>query len=86
MTAREVIEDELRPLLRGVTHAYAKAARLAGAEVVLAAPDWRFKVLAVLTDPPAAYLLLSLRFWFYGPVIVTSIATVCFTVATVLSA
>jgi hypothetical protein len=35
---------------------------------------------------PAAYLLLSLRFWFYGPVIVTSISTVCFTVAAVLSA
>lgn len=35
---------------------------------------------------PAAYLLLSLRFWFYGPVIVTSISTVCFAVAAVLSA
>ncbi len=32
-----------------------------------------------------AYLALSLRFWFYGPVIVTGIATTCFTVATVLS-
>jgi hypothetical protein len=34
----------------------------------------------------AAYLVLSLRFWFYGPVIITAIATACFTVATVLSA
>jgi hypothetical protein len=33
----------------------------------------------------AAYLALSLRFWFYGPVIVTGVATLCFTVATVLS-
>lgn len=34
----------------------------------------------------AAYLALSLRFWFYGPVIITATATVCFTVAAVLSA
>ncbi len=34
----------------------------------------------------AAYLALSLRFWFYGPVIITGIATGCFTVAAVLSA
>jgi hypothetical protein len=34
----------------------------------------------------AAYLALSLRFFFYGPAIVTGIATACFTVATVLSA
>jgi hypothetical protein len=34
----------------------------------------------------AAYLALSLRFWFYGPVIITGTATACFTVATVLSA
>ena len=33
-----------------------------------------------------AYLALSLRFWFYGPAIVTVAATTCFTVATVLSA
>ncbi len=33
-----------------------------------------------------AYLALSLRFWFYGPVVITATATVCFTVATVLSA
>jgi hypothetical protein len=33
----------------------------------------------------AAYFVLSLRFWFYGPAIVTGIATACFTVAGVLS-
>lgn len=33
----------------------------------------------------AAYLVLSLRFWFYGPVILTGVATTCFTVAYVLS-
>jgi hypothetical protein len=34
----------------------------------------------------AAYLAVSLRFFFYGPVILTGIATACFTVAAVLSA
>ncbi len=34
----------------------------------------------------AAYVALSLRFWFYGPAILTGTATACFTVATVLSA
>jgi hypothetical protein len=34
----------------------------------------------------AAYLAISLRFFFYGPAIITGIATACFTVATVLSA
>jgi hypothetical protein len=34
----------------------------------------------------AAYLALSLRFWFYGPAILTATATACFTVAIVLSA
>lgn len=34
----------------------------------------------------ASYFVLSLRFWFYGPVIVTGAATVCFIVAAVLSA
>jgi hemolysin III len=40
MTTREVIEDELRPLLRGVTHAYAFWAALVAAVVliVLAGP------------------------------------------------
>jgi hypothetical protein len=34
----------------------------------------------------AAYLALSLRFFFYVPAIITGTATACFTVATVLSA
>jgi hypothetical protein len=34
----------------------------------------------------AAYLALSLRFFFYGPAIITGTATACFTVAAVLSA
>jgi hypothetical protein len=34
----------------------------------------------------AAYLALSLRFFFYGPAIITGTATACFTVATVLTA
>lgn len=34
----------------------------------------------------ATYLVLALRFWFWGPVVITGTATVCFTVATVLSA
>jgi hypothetical protein len=34
----------------------------------------------------AALLAVSLRFFFYGPAIITGIATACFTVATVLSA
>jgi hypothetical protein len=34
----------------------------------------------------ASYLVLSLRFWFYGPAIVTATATVCFVLAAVLSA
>jgi hypothetical protein len=33
----------------------------------------------------AAYLVLSVRFWFYGPVVITGTATACFTVAAVLS-
>jgi hypothetical protein len=34
----------------------------------------------------AAYLALSLRFWFYGPAIITGTSTACFTVAMVLTA
>jgi len=34
----------------------------------------------------ASYLVLSLRFWFYGPAIVTATATACFILAAVLSA
>jgi hypothetical protein len=33
-----------------------------------------------------AYLALSLRFWFWGPAVVTGLSTVCFTVAAVRSA
>ena len=35
---------------------------------------------------PAAYLALSLRFWFYVPAIFAGTATACFTIATLLSA
>jgi hypothetical protein len=34
----------------------------------------------------AAYLALSLRYWFYGPAILCATASTCFTVAAVLSA
>ncbi|MEA2547301.1 MAG: hypothetical protein QOI09_2574 [Chloroflexota bacterium] len=34
----------------------------------------------------AAYVALSLRFWFYGALIISGRATACFTVAAVLSA
>jgi hypothetical protein len=34
----------------------------------------------------AVYVVLSLRFWFYGPLLITSTSTLCFTIATVLSA
>jgi hypothetical protein len=34
----------------------------------------------------AALLALSLRFWFYGPVILTATATACFSIAAALSA
>src|SRR4051812_12393131 len=34
----------------------------------------------------AVYVVLSLRFWFYGPLLITSVSTLCFTIATVLSA
>jgi hypothetical protein len=33
----------------------------------------------------ATYLAVSLRFWFYGPAIITGTSTACFTIATVLS-
>jgi hypothetical protein len=35
---------------------------------------------------PATYFVVALRFWFYGPVILTATSTACFIVATVLSA
>ena len=34
----------------------------------------------------AAYMAISIRFFFYGPVVVTAIATACFSVAAMLSA
>jgi hypothetical protein len=34
----------------------------------------------------AAYLVVALRFWFWGPVLITGAATVCFTIAAVMSA
>ena len=34
----------------------------------------------------ATYLVLALRFWFWGPVLITGSAALCFTIATVLSA
>jgi hypothetical protein len=33
----------------------------------------------------AVYFVISLRFWFWGPTLLTAIATACFTVAAVLS-
>ncbi len=33
----------------------------------------------------AAYLALSVRFWFWGPALLTGTATACFTIATALS-
>jgi hypothetical protein len=33
----------------------------------------------------ASYFVISLRFWFWGPVLLTAVATTCFSVATVLS-
>jgi hypothetical protein len=41
---------------------------------------------AVTIAVPATYLLVALRFWFYGPVIITGTATACFTVSAVLLA
>lgn len=34
----------------------------------------------------ASFFILSLRFWFYGPLLLTGSATACFVIATVLSA
>jgi hypothetical protein len=33
----------------------------------------------------AAYLALSLRFWFYGPLLITATSTACFTVSAVVA-
>ncbi len=35
---------------------------------------------------PAVYLIVSLRFWFYGPVLITGTSTACFAIAAMLSA
>ena len=35
---------------------------------------------------PLAFLALALRFWFWGPVLITASSTLCFAVAAVLSA
>jgi hemolysin III len=49
MTPREIIEEELRPLLRGVTHAYAFWAALAAASVLtVLAPPGAARVSAVV--------------------------------------
>jgi hypothetical protein len=34
---------------------------------------------------PAIYFVIALRFWFYGPVIITATSTACFIVAALLS-
>jgi hemolysin III len=49
MTTREIIEEELRPLLRGVTHAYAFWAALAAASVLtVLAPSGAARVSALV--------------------------------------
>ncbi len=35
---------------------------------------------------PAIYLAVSLRFWFYGPAIITATSTACFTISALVSA
>lgn len=60
----EIISADLDDLLRqadGRTlalHEGSVTLATAGAEVVAVAPDWRFRLLSVLTDPTVAYLLL----------------------------
>ncbi|MBB4663873.1 LIC_13387 family protein [Conexibacter arvalis] len=34
---------------------------------------------------PAVYLAISLRFWFYGPTLITAASTTCFTVSALLA-
>lgn len=58
--------------------------------LLIATPDFelveRIDAIRPLTIAvSAAYLILSLRFWFYGPAVITGAATACFTVAAVLS-
>ncbi|MFP5374845.1 MAG: NfeD family protein [Gammaproteobacteria bacterium] len=60
----EIVSADLDDLLRqadGRTialHEGSITLATAGAEVVAVAPDWRFRLLSVLTDPTVAYLLL----------------------------
>jgi membrane-bound serine protease (ClpP class) len=60
----EIVSADLDDLLRqahGRTvalHEGSVTLATAGAEVVAVAPDWRFRLLSVLTDPTVAYLLL----------------------------
>jgi hypothetical protein len=35
---------------------------------------------------PVIYVVVALRFWFYGPLIITAASTACFTIAALLSA
>ena len=60
----EIVSADLDELLRQAdgrsvaVHEGSVTLATAGAEVVAVAPDWRFRLLAVLTDPTVAYLLL----------------------------
>jgi membrane-bound serine protease (ClpP class) len=60
----EIIADDIGSLLRQADgrkvalHSGAATLATAGADVVTVVPDWRFKLLAVLTEPTVAYLLL----------------------------
>jgi len=46
----------------------------------------RLAAIPVLAAAVAAtYLLLALRFWFWGPVAITATSTVCFTIAAILA-
>lgn len=60
----EIVADDIDSLLQQADgrevalHDGPATLATAGASVVAVAPDWRFKLLAVLTDPTVAYLLL----------------------------
>jgi membrane-bound serine protease (ClpP class) len=60
----EIVSADLDDLLRQADgrnialHEGSVTLATAGAEVVAVAPDWRFRLLSVLTDPTVAYLLL----------------------------
>ena len=40
---------------------------------------------AITIAVPAAYFVVAVRFWFYGPVIITGASTACFAVSAVLA-